>query len=80
MKGNHERRKKPMVPGHTMNISMKCCLFNALTFAGFINSIHFKTVTVATMVITHDYVYDNGKGLCSPPVTLMFFRDQNFHY
>ena len=69
-----------MVSGHTLNMSMKRRLFNALTFAGFINSIYFKTAIVATMVIMHDYVYDKGKGLCSPPVSLMFFRDQNFHY
>jgi len=49
-------------------------------FCRFYNSIYFKTVIVATMVITHDYVYDNAKGLCSLPVSLMFFRDQNFHY
>jgi len=69
-----------MVSAHTLNMSTKCCLFNALTFAGFINSMYFKTAIFATMVITHDYVYDNDKGLCSHPVSLMFFRDQNLRY
>jgi hypothetical protein len=69
-----------MVSGHSLNMSMKCCLFNALTFASFINRIYFKTAIVVTMVITHDNVYANGKGLCFPPASLMFFRDQNIYY